>query len=172
MLLVTHGCKLSSQMLLLRAPLLKLKEYAPTCKTLIAPPHELAPNKNPKLAVTEVRETKMEQTESWTKADAAVTDVVPHILLLLIESPLLKLQEYAPTCNALTDPPYAFHPRVELLLFVLVALQFKQTKLLPRTVTPLTLVESVVLLLEAAQLKNRRKRRRIRRTHWLQMNRN
>ena len=89
-----------------------------------------------------------------------------------MESPLLKLQEYALTCNALTDPPYAFPPRVELLLFVLVALQFKQTKLLPWTVTPLTLVESVVLLLEAAQLKNRRKRRRIRRTHWLQMNRN
>lgn len=103
--------------------------------------------------MTEVRAIQLEQTELRTTIDAAVTDVAPQLLLLLLESPLLKLQEYAPTCKALTDPPYTFPPRVELLLFVLVALQLKQTKLLLRTVTSLASVGPLVLLLEAAELK-------------------
>jgi hypothetical protein len=32
------------------------------------------------------------------------------LLLLLLLASMLELQEYAPTCNTLIDPPYEFAP--------------------------------------------------------------
>jgi hypothetical protein len=129
--------------LLLEAVLVALQEYAPTYSALIAPPYEFAPLDSRTELLTALQ---LEQPESLTCTDTPLTLVASHLLLL--EAVLLKLQEYAPTYSALIAPPYEFAPldsRTELLT----ALQLEQPESLTCTDTPLTLVASHVLLLEA-----------------------
>jgi hypothetical protein len=94
-------------LLLLDAALLKLHEYAPTCNTLVDPPYEFTPKERrpPMLEALQLRHAK-----SLTCTDTPLADVSPHLLLLLLNSRLLKLHEYAPTYNTLIDPPYEFAP--------------------------------------------------------------
>jgi hypothetical protein len=94
------------QLLKLEASLLILQEYAPTYSTLIAPPYEFAPNKNPMELLTALQ---LEQLESLTCTDTPLTLVASHLLLLKSEP--LPLQEYAPTYSTLIAPPYEFAPR-------------------------------------------------------------
>ena len=54
---------------------------------------------------------QFEHAESLTCTETPLADVVPHMLLLLLEAALLKLQAYAPTYNTLIDPPYEFAPK-------------------------------------------------------------
>jgi hypothetical protein len=91
--------------LLLKAASLQLQEYAPTKSALIAPPYEFAPKESPRELLFALQ---LEQQESLTCTDTTLTLVASHVLLL--ESVLLKLQEYAPTKSALTAPPYELAP--------------------------------------------------------------
>jgi hypothetical protein len=93
---------------------------------------------------------QLEQPESLTCTSTPLTLVASHVLLL--ETVLLKLQEYAPTYSTLIAPPYEFAPK-DAPSELLTALQLEQPESLTCTVTPLTLVASHVLLLEAVLLK-------------------
>ncbi len=97
---------------------------------------------------------QFENAESLTCTETPLADVAPHMLLLLLEARLLKLQAYAPTYNTLIDPPYEFAPK-ELTPLVLQALQFKHTESLTCTETLLADVSlhMMLLLLEAKLLK-------------------
>ncbi len=95
-------------LLLLEAKLLKLQAYAPTYNTLIDPPYEFAPKELPDLLV--LKALQSEHAESLTCTETPFADVASHMLLLLLEAALLKLQAYAPTYNTLINPPYEFAP--------------------------------------------------------------
>jgi hypothetical protein len=94
-------------LLLLEVVSVKLQAYAPTYNTLIDPPYEFAPKESRPL---ELKALQFENAKSLTCTDTPLADVSPHLLLLLLETALLKLQEYAPTYNTLIDPPYEFAP--------------------------------------------------------------
>ena len=53
---------------------------------------------------------QFEHAESLTCTETPLADVVPHMLLLLLEAAKLKLQAYPPTYKTLIDPPYEFAP--------------------------------------------------------------
>jgi hypothetical protein len=53
---------------------------------------------------------QFEHAESLTCTDTPLTEVASHLLLLLLETAKLKLHAYAPTYNALIDPPYDLVP--------------------------------------------------------------
>jgi hypothetical protein len=91
----------------------------------------------------------LEQPESLTCNDTPVALVASHLLLL--EEMMPKLQEYAPTYSALIAPPYKFAPR-DAPSELLKALQLEQPESLTCTDTPLALVSSHLLLLEASKL--------------------
>ena len=91
------------QMLLLEAESLKLQEYAPTCIRLMEPPYEFAPLELPFLAV--LKALQLEHVEPLTCTERSLTEVAPHMLLVPLEAASLKLQEYAPTCIKLMEPP-------------------------------------------------------------------
>jgi hypothetical protein len=133
----------ASHLLLLEAVLPKLQEYAPTYSTLIAPPYEFAPKES---SMELLSDMQLEQPESLTCTDTPLTLVASHLLLL--EAVLLELQEYAPTYSTLIAPPYEFAPYDDLPE-LLTALQLEQPESLTCTNTPLTLVASHLLLLEA-----------------------
>ena len=80
---------------------------------------------------------QFEHAESLTCTETPLADVVPHMLLLLLEAALLKLQAYAPTYNTLIDPPYEFAPKEDWVPLVLKALQFEHAEPLTCTETPL-----------------------------------
>jgi hypothetical protein len=101
----------SSQVLLLEAALLELKEYAPTYSTLIAPPYEFAPREFSRDVLTALQ---LEQPELLTCIDTPLTLVGSHLLLLAAVS--LELKEYAPTYSTLIAPPYEFAPIASALL--------------------------------------------------------
>ncbi len=82
-----------------------------------------------------------------TCTETPLTDVAPHMLLLLLKEFWLRLQAYAPTYNTLIDPPYEFAPEDWAPLMVLKALQFEHPELLTCTETPLAFVDSHILLL-------------------------
>ncbi len=137
-------------LLLLEAALLKLQAYAPMYNTLIDPPYEFAPNDAVPLVL---KALQSEHPESLTCNETPLADVAPHMLLLLLEGPLLKLQAYAPTYNTLIDPPYEFAPE-DWVPLVLKALQFEHPESLTCTETMLADVapHMLLLLLEVARL--------------------
>jgi hypothetical protein len=90
---------------------------------------------------------QFEHGESLTWTATSVADVAPHVLLLLLEAALLKLQEYDPTYKTLIDPPYEFAPHDEPPLVVVNTLELKEAVFCTRTVTPLAVVAPHVLLL-------------------------
>jgi hypothetical protein len=143
-------------LLLLEEARLKLQAYAPTYNTLIDPPYEFAPKDSPPLVL---KALQFEHAESLTCTETPLAEVIPHMLLLLLETALFKLQAYAPTYNTLIDPPYEFAPkdRVSNVSLVLEALQFEHAESLTCTETPLADVAShmlmLLLLLEAALLE-------------------
>lgn len=131
--------------LLLEVPLLKLQEKAPTYKTFIDPPYEFDPRDCPAL---ELNALQFEQGEWPTLIDSALAEVIPQVLLLLLlEAALLRLQEYAPTCKTLKDPPYEFIPVEELPVPVVDANESTELEFWTRTVIPLALVTPQELLL-------------------------
>ena len=74
---------------------------------LTDPPYEFAPLVSLPLVVTALQLTQ----GAWlTVALTPLTLVPSHALLLLLLTPMVKLQAYAPTYTALTDPPYEFAP--------------------------------------------------------------
>ena len=75
-----------------------------------------------------------------------LTLVLSHALLLMLLTPTVKLQAYAPTCTALTDPPYEFAPK-EAPLLVVKALQLEQGTSLTFSINPFKDVPSHALLL-------------------------
>jgi hypothetical protein len=98
---------------------------------------------------------QFQHAESLTCTDKPLADVASHLLLLLLEAALLKLQAYAPTYNTLIDPPYEFAP-LDCKTLVLKALQFQHAESLTCTDKPLAVVASqllLLLLLEAARLE-------------------
>jgi hypothetical protein len=101
-----------------------------------------------------VKALQFKHAESLTRTETPLAVVASHILLLLLEAALLKLQAYAPTYKTLIDPPYEFAPKV-LELLVVKALQFEHPESLTCTETPLAVValHKLLLLLEAALLK-------------------
>ncbi len=89
---------------------------------------------------------QFEHPESLTCTDTPLAVVASHTLRLLLDAARLKLQEYAPTCNTLIDPPYEFAP-TEKVLLVLKALQFEHPESLTCTDTLLADDVPHVLLL-------------------------
>jgi hypothetical protein len=151
-------------LLLLEAASLKLQAYAPTYKTLMHPPYELAPSdlsSGPSPLV--LTALLLEQPEPRTITDILLADVDSHVLLLMLEAASFKLQAYEPTCKALIDPPYELAAKVccipesllNMLPLVLEAVQLEQAESLTCTDTPLADVvpHVLLLLLEAASLK-------------------
>ncbi len=136
----------ASHLLLLEAAKLLLQEYEPTYSALIAPPYEFAPKDVPRERLTALQ---LEQPESLTCTDTPLTLVASHLLLL--KSVLLVLQEYEPTYSTLIAPPYEFAPK-DVPRERLTARQLEQPESLTCTDTPLTLVASHLLLLEAVLL--------------------
>jgi hypothetical protein len=132
--------------LLLEASLLKLQEYAPTCRTDIDPPYEFTPLELPPLVL---KALQFEHPELLTCTLTTLVLVASHVLL---EALLLKLKEYAPTYSTLIDPPYEFAPK-ESPLLVVDALQFEHPELLTCTLTPLADVAPHVLMLDASSLR-------------------
>ncbi len=128
--------------LLLVKPSLKLKEYAPTCIKLMDPPYELAPLENSPLVV--LNALQLEHAESLTCTETSLTAVAPHVLLLVAGWP--QLQEYAPTCIKLMDPPYEFIPAESPLLSV-DALTLLEEAFRKRTHILVTVVEPQELML-------------------------
>jgi hypothetical protein len=117
----------------------------------IDPPNEFDPAELPLLAL---KALQFEHPESLTCTETPLANVAPHMLLLLLETALLKLQAYAPTYNTLIDPPYEFTPN-DWVTLVLQALQFEHPESLTCTETPLADVapHMLLLLLETALLK-------------------
>ena len=101
---------------------------------------------------------QLEHPESLTCTETPPAVVAPHILLLLLETALLRLQAYPPMYKTLIDPRYEFAPKEpptpSELRLVLKALQFEHPESLICTETPLAVVASHILrlLLEAAWL--------------------
>ncbi len=93
---------------------------------------------------------QLEQPEPLTWTETSLTFVAPQVLLLLLpmSAERLKLQEYAPTCNTLIDPPYKFPP-----LVVVKALESTEVVFRTRTLMPLTLVDPHVLLDKPKELR-------------------
>ncbi len=92
---------------------------------------------------------------AWpTIALTPLTLVPSHALLLLLLASLVKLQAYAPTYTALTDPPYEFAP-LEPPLLVVKALQLEQGTSLTLSISPFTFVrlQALLLMLLAALLQ-------------------
>jgi hypothetical protein len=142
-------------LLLLDRATLTLHEYAPTCNTLMEPPYEFAPKELPTLV--ELSALQLEHDELLTWTETMLTEVAPHMLLLLLETAELKLQEYAPTCIRLMKPPYEFAPKKPTGTFeslIPAELQLKHSEPLtctetsPTEVDPLVLLESVLLKLQ------------------------
>jgi hypothetical protein len=130
-------------LLLLEGSSLKLHVYAPTYNTLIDPPYEFAP-KEPNPLV--LKALQSEHTESLTCTETPLADVAAHVLLLLLEAALLKLQAYAPAYNTLIDPPYEFAPEERSIVRV-EALELTEEVFCTRTATSLTSVVPQALLL-------------------------
>ena len=82
---------------------------------------------------------QFEHPESLTCTETPLAVVASHILRLLLEAALLKLQAYAPTYKTLIDPPYEFAPK-ESRLLVLKTLQLEHPESLTCTETPLAVV--------------------------------
>ena len=131
-------------LLLLEEAKLKLHAYEPTYKTLIDPPYEFAP-KDVRLLV--LKALQLEHSESLTCTETPLAVVASHILLLLLETALLRLQAYEPMYKTLIDPPYEFAPRELSPIVVVEALEWAEEALSTRTATPLTSVAPQVLLL-------------------------
>ncbi len=130
-------------LLLLEVAALKLQAYAPTYNTLIDPPYEFAPKE---LVPLVLKALQSEHAEPLTCTETPLADVVPHMLLLLLEVAALKLQAYAPTYNTLIDPPYEFAPK-DWVPLVLKALQSEHAESLTYTKTLLADVAPQVLRL-------------------------
>ena len=83
-----------------------------------------------------------------------LTLVLSHALLLLLLTPKVKLQAYAPTYTALTDPPYEFAP-LEPSLLVVKALQLEQGTSLTFSINPFKVVplHALLLMLLAPEVK-------------------
>ncbi len=64
------------------------------------PPYEFAPLESRTLLVEALQ---FEHPELLTCTLTPLADVAPHMLLL--KASWLQLQEYAPTCSTLIDPP-------------------------------------------------------------------
>jgi hypothetical protein len=95
-------------LLLLGAALTKLQEYGPMCIRLMEPPYEFAPLDKPIVALIALQ---LKHVDPLTCTETSLANVAPHMLLLeVLEAALLKLQEYAPTCITLIEPPYEFAP--------------------------------------------------------------
>ena len=92
---------------------------------------------------------QFEHPESLTCTETPLAVVAPHILLLLLEAALLRLQAYAPMYKTLIDPPYEFAPKDREVppIVVVEALERAEEELSTRTVTPLTSVAPQALLL-------------------------
>ena len=130
--------------LLLEAARLQLQAYAPMYKTLIDPPYEFAPKE---LLLLLVKALQLEHPESLTCTETPLAFVAPHMLRMLLEAALLKLQAYAPMYKTLIDPPYEFAARELPPIVVVEALEWTEEALNTRTVTPLTSVAPQALLL-------------------------
>ena len=52
-----------------------------------------------------VRALQLEQDVWLTATLTPLADVAPHVLLMGLLVPTLKLQAFAPTCTTLFDPP-------------------------------------------------------------------
>ncbi len=76
-------------LLLLDTAALKLQAYAPMYNTLIDPPYEFAPKGEVPLVL---KALQFQHTESLTCTDTPFADVASHLLLLLLEAALPKLQ--------------------------------------------------------------------------------
>jgi hypothetical protein len=143
-------------LLLLEILSVTLQEYAPTYNTLIDPPYEFTP-KVLKLVPSSLMLDAMQfqHTDLLTCTDTPLAWVASQLLLVILDSPLLKLHAYAPTYNTLIDPPYEFAPNVLAPRLMLEALQFRHAELLTCTDRPLADVAShlLLLLLDAAMLK-------------------
>jgi hypothetical protein len=97
-----------------------------------------------------------EHVESLICAETPIADVDSHMLLLMLETESLRLQEYAPTYNTLIDPPYTFATKDwNRTPLVLNALQSEHAKPLTCTETPIADVapHMLLLLLEADWLQ-------------------
>jgi hypothetical protein len=142
-------------LLLLEISSVKLQEYAPTYNTLIDPPYEFTPKEPDVTPSLMLEAAQFQHADSLTCTDTPLADVASHLLLLLLEAALLKLQEYAPTYNTLIDPPYEFAPKVFAPRLILKALQFQHTDSLTCTDTPLARViasQPLLLILDAPLL--------------------
>jgi hypothetical protein len=97
---------------------------------------------------------QFEQAKLLTWTETPLADVVPHMLLLLLDASTLKLQAYAPTYNTLIDPPYEFAPK-EFSALLLKTLQSEHAESLACTETSLADVDShmLLLLLKVAPLR-------------------
>ncbi len=136
-------------LLLLEAEFPKLQAYAPTYNTLIDPPYEFAPLDWISLVL---KALQFEQAESLTCTETPLANVAPHVMLLLLEAALLKLQAYAPIYNTLIDPPYEFAPRDGTPSVVVEALVLTEEAFCTRTTTALTSVAPQALLLLPLEL--------------------
>jgi hypothetical protein len=119
------------------------------CRTLSDPPKEFAPKELLESLELVVSATQLEHGVSLTITLKPLTVVAAQVLLLLASE--LRLHAYAPTCRALSDPPYEFNPK-ELLEPVEVAMQLEHGVSLTRTLKPLAVVAAQVLLLLADEL--------------------
>jgi hypothetical protein len=131
-------------LMLLETAKLKLQAYEPTYKTLIDPPYEFAP-KDERLLV--LKALQFEHPESLTCTETPLAVVALHMLLLLLETALFRLQAYPPMYRTLIDPPYEFAAREMPPIVVVEALVLTEEAFCTRTTTPLTSVAPQVLLL-------------------------
>ena len=131
--------------LLLEAALLKLQEYAPTCIKLMDPPYALAPLEYFPLVM--LKALQLEHVELLACTETSLTAVAPHVLLLVAGWP--QLQEYAPRCIKLMDPPYEFAPADESPVLSVDALTLIEEAFRKRMRILVTVVEPHVLMLFA-----------------------
>ena len=94
---------------------------------------------------------QLEHTKPLTWTETSLAFVASHVLLLLLLLASLKLQECAPTCNTLIDPPYEFAPKEKANALVN-ALESTEYVFCTRTLMPLALVDPHVLLLSPDEL--------------------
>ncbi len=87
---------------------------------------------------------QLEQDILRTLTERPLAFDASHVLLLLALEP--ELHAYAPTCRALSDPPYEFAPSDHQVL-VVSATQLTHGASLTRTLKPLAVVAAHVLLL-------------------------
>ena len=81
--------------------------------TLIDPPYTFAPYDEPWVKLSAMQSV---QSEPLMCTSTSLARTAPHVLLLLLEAPELKLKEYAPMNNTLNDPPIEFAPLDEIVL--------------------------------------------------------